>query len=134
MNDFKCPKCHEHLRVGDQIIFRVKNSTGQSALLLLNPQIGNYSSIKHPSFRYTNGEPLDFYCPVCCSSLKSEIHPNLAHVLMEDESGKVFDVFFSQVAGEQSTFRTDGESVQQEGRDAGRYTYFKIGDKFKRFL
>jgi hypothetical protein len=134
MNDFKCPKCHAHLRVGDQIIFKVKNSKKQSALFLLSPQIGNYSSVKHPSFEFSKGEILEFYCPLCCSTLKSEIHPNLAGVLMIDENGKIFDVYFSQIAGEHSTYETDGESVHATGDDAGRYTYFKIGDKFKKFF
>jgi hypothetical protein len=40
MNDFLCPVCQEHIRVGDNIIFKVKNQKKQSALLLLSPQIG----------------------------------------------------------------------------------------------
>ena len=134
MNDFLCPKCREHLRVGDHIIFKVKNSDKQSALLLLSPQIGNYSSIKHPSFEFKQGESLDFYCPLCNASLKSDIHKNLALVLMKDETGKNFAVYFSQVAGEHSTYETDGEAVRVTGEDAGKYTHFKIGDKFKKFI
>jgi hypothetical protein len=134
MNDFLCPKCREHLRVGDHIIFKVKNSEKQSALLLLSPQIGNYSSIKHPSFEFKQGESLDFYCPLCNTSLKSDIHKNLALVLMKDETGKNFAVYFSQVAGEHSTYETDGEAFRVTGEDAGKYTHFKIGDKFKKFI
>ncbi len=134
MNDFLCPKCKQHLRVGDNIIFKVKNSEKQSALMLLSPQIGNYSSIKHPSFEFKLGESLSFFCPVCNASLMSDIHPNLALVLMKDENGNSFAVYFSQVAGEHSTYKTDGDAVQASGEDAGRYTYFKIGDKFKKYL
>jgi hypothetical protein len=36
--------------------------------------------------------------------------------------------------GEFSTFETDGESVHISGADAGRYTYFKIGDKFRKYF
>jgi hypothetical protein len=134
MNDFLCPKCKEHLRVGDHIIFKVKNGNKQSALLLLSPQIGNYSSVKHPSFDFKPGESLEFFCPLCGASLKSDIHENLALVLMKDEAGKSFVVYFSRIAGEHSTYETDGDSVHPEGEDAGRYTYFKIGDKFKKFF
>jgi transcription initiation factor IIE alpha subunit len=134
MNDFICPKCGEHIRVGDQIIFKVKNAKKQSALLLLNPQIGNYSSVKHPSFEIKTGEYLEFFCPLCNGSLRSDIHQNLAHVLLKDEEGKSFDVYFSQIAGEHSTFETDGESVHSAGEDAGKYTYFKIGDKFRKYF
>jgi len=134
MNDFMCPKCKQHLRVGSHIIFKVKNSEKQTTLLLLSPQIGNYSSIKHPSFEYKEGEFLEFFCPLCNAPLKSDIHKNLALVLMKDEEGKNFAVYFSQVAGEHSTYKTDGEAVQITGEDAGRYTYFKVGEKFKKYL
>jgi len=120
--------------VGDHIIFRVRNKERQTALLLLSPQIGNYSSIKHPSFEFSPGEKLDFFCPLCSKSLKSDIHENLAHVVMIDETGKKFDVYFSQVAGEHSTYKTDGVSVQSAGEDAGKYTYFKLGDRFRKYL
>lgn len=134
MHDFLCPDCRAHLRVGENIIFKVKNSRKQSGLLFLSPQIGNYSSVKHPSFEIQTGESLEFYCPVCNASLISDIHKNLAHVLLKDETGINHDVYFSQVVGEHSTFETDGESVHIAGEDAGKYTYFKIGDKFRKYF
>jgi hypothetical protein len=134
MSDFLCPKCMAHIRVGDHIIFKVKNSKKQSALLLLSPQIGNYTSIKHPSFEIQTGEYLEFYCPICNTSLNSDIHKNLAHVILNDESGKSTDVYFSQIAGEHSTYATNGEYLHSAGEDAGKYTYFKIGDKFRKYF
>jgi hypothetical protein len=134
MNDFLCPKCSEHIRVGDNIIFKVKNSRKQTALLLLSPHIGNYTSIKHPSFEIQPGEYLEFYCPLCNTSLMSDIDKNLAHVILQEESGKSNDVYFSQIFGEQSTFTTHGDSLHTAGNDAGRYTYFKIGDKFRKYF
>lgn len=134
MSDFLCPKCMAHIRVGDNIIFKVKNSKKQSALLLLNPHIGNYTSIKHPSFKIQTGEYLEFFCPICNTSLNSDIHKNLAHVILNDESGKSTDVYFSQIAGEHSTYATDGEYLHSAGEDAGKYTYFKINDKFRKYF
>lgn len=134
MNDFMCPKCKGHLRVGDNIIFKVKNDNKENGLILLSPQIGNYTSVKHPSFEYRRGELVDFYCPLCGKSLKSDIHENLALVLMKDEEGKSFVVYFSQVAGEHSTFEVEGDSLRAAGEDAVLYTYFKIGEKFKKYL
>ena len=134
MQDFLCPKCREYLRVGENIIFKVKNIKKQSALLLLSPQIGNYASHKHHSFEVNSGEYLEFYCPLCNASLISDIHKNLAYVIMQDETGKNHDVYFSQIVGEHSTFETDGDSVHATGEDAGRYTYFKIGDKFRKYF
>jgi hypothetical protein len=134
MLNFLCPVCHGHLRVGENIIFKVRNSKKQSGLILLNPQIGNYSSIKHPEFGIIPGEYLEFFCPLCNAPLVSGIHKNLAQVHMKDESGKICDVYFSQIFGEHSTFTTDGDSVHVSGEDAGRYTYFKIGDKFHKYF
>jgi hypothetical protein len=134
MHDFLCPKCREYLRVGENIIFKVKNSRKQYALLLLSPKIGNYTSHKHRTFEIQTGESLEYYCPLCNASLISEIHKNLAHVIMLDETGISHDVYFSQIVGEHSTFETDGESVHVAGEDAGRYTYFKIGDKFRKYF
>jgi hypothetical protein len=122
------------IRVGDHLIFKVKNTKKQSGLILLNPQIGNYTSIKHPTFIIEQGEAIEYFCPVCNTSLVSDIHRNLAHVILHEENGQDYDVYFSQVSGEHSTFETSGESVRISGEDAGRYTYFKMGDKFKKFL
>jgi predicted RNA-binding Zn-ribbon protein involved in translation (DUF1610 family) len=133
MNNFLCPKCLAHICVGNHLIFKVKNQKKQSGLLLLDPNIGNYSSIKHTTFEIMKGEMLDFYCPVCGASLESGIHRNLAHVVL-DENGRNYDVYFSQVSGEHSTFETLGDSVRATGEDAGKYTYFKVGDKFKKYL
>ncbi len=134
MLDFICPKCREYLRVGDHLIFKVKNSKKQSALLLLSPHIGNYTSHKHPTFEIRTGEMLDFYCPLCGVSLISDIHKNLAHVILLDEGGMNHDVYFSQIVGEHSTFETEGMAVHVAGEDAGKYTYFKIGDKFRKYF
>ncbi len=134
MNDFLCPKCSGHIRIGEHLILKVKNPGKQSGLLLLSPHIGNYSSVKHPTFEIKHGESLDFYCPLCNNPLKSDIHPNLAHIIMNDEAGKSYDVFFSQIAGEHSTYETKDDSVHMTGEDAGRYTYFKIGDKFRKYF
>lgn len=134
MNDFICPACKGFLRVGDHLILKMKNSKKQSSILLLSPQIGNYTTIKHPSFETKAGEYIEFYCPLCNSSLNSDIHQNLAHLTLIEENGKRADVYFSQITGEHSTFKINGETVCQEGEDAGLYTYFKIGDKFKKYF
>ena len=134
MNNFLCPRCLGHLRVGENLIFKVKNHRKQSGLMLLSPQIGNYISVKHPSFDIKIGDSLEYFCPLCNGSLTSDIHDNLAHVILHDENDRSNDVYFSRIVGEQSTFTTDGESVSVSGEDAGKYTYFKIGDKFRKYF
>ena len=53
---------------------------------------------------------------------------------MKDQEEKSFAVYFSQIAGEHSTYETDGDAVHATGEDAGRYTYFKVGEKFKKYF
>lgn len=130
-----CPECNGHLKVGEYIIFTAKNQKKESGLLLLHPGIGNYTSIKHPTFSYQKGEPLDFYCPLCSASLVSKFDENLVHVMMMDKDKKEYDIYFSRIAGEQSTYKVSGDkTVMAAGEHSHRYTYFKIPDKLKKYL
>lgn len=134
MQDFLCPKCLGYLRIGEHLVFKVRNHRKQSGLMLLSSRIGNFTSAKNSSFEIQEGETLEFICPLCNTSLISDIHENLAHLILMEDDGKINDVYFSQIVGEQSTFTTSGESVHMVGEDAGRYTYFKIGDRFRRYF
>ncbi|HLN21154.1 MAG TPA: hypothetical protein VK213_08705 [Bacteroidales bacterium] len=112
----------------------MKNQKKQSGIVLMHPEIGNYSSTRHPSLEIAEGEILEFFCPLCNTSLQSDIHKNLAHVILEEKDGKNHDVYFSQISGEHSTYETSGDSLRIAGENAGRYTYFKLGDKFRTYL
>ena len=131
---FTCPHCRGQLKVGDQIIFRAKNNKGEYGLVLLHPLIGNYTSIKHPGFEFREGDALDFYCPLCHHSLSTDFEENLAFVVMIDETGVESDIYFSRIVGEKSTYKVKGDTVTATGEDSGKYTYFRMSDKFKRFL
>ena len=76
----------------------------------------------------------DFFCPLCNANLISDVHVNLARVLLKDEHGNIYEVFFSKISGEHSTYATEGDKIHMAGEHAGKYTYFKIGDKFKRYF
>lgn len=133
-NHFICPHCRGHLKVGDHIIFRVKNKDGEFGILLLHPEVGNYSCIKHPGFNYSEGDPVDFFCPLCSHSLSTDIDENLTFVIMIDKDEKEFDIYFSRIAGEQSTYQVAGDTVMVTGEHSGKYTYFRMSEKFRRFL
>jgi hypothetical protein len=133
-NYFICPHCGGHLKVGDYIIFKVKNPQKEFGLLLLHPEIGNYTSIKHPKFQYEKGDAVDFYCPLCSHSLSTDFDENLTYVVMTDKQGKEYDIYFSRIAGEQSTYQVSGDTVKASGEHSSKYTYFRMSDRFKRFL
>jgi len=129
-----CPHCRGHLKVGEYIIFAAKDTRKKNGLLLLHPRIGNYTSIKHPSFNYTEGESIDFYCPLCQNRLVATFDENLVYVIMIDKDQKEYDIYFSRIAGEKSTYKVREETVMSTGEDSSKYTYFKMSDKFKKFL
>jgi hypothetical protein len=133
-NSFICPFCRGHLRVGEYIIFATKNSKKQMGLILLSPQIGNYTSIKHPDFEFKEGDKLNFFCPLCHRSLESDFEENLVRVIMVDEKSREHDIYFSRIAGEHSTYDLTGETVKATGEHSFRYTHFKMTEKFKKYL
>ena len=105
-NNYLCPHCRSYLRVWNNIILIVKSeSRNLQSILLLNPELGNYDLIHHSSMEFKEGEMLDFICPVCRADLTAVgIHRNLVRIVMIDENNEEFDVYFSKICGEHSTF------------------------------
>jgi hypothetical protein len=133
-NHYLCPHCRGHLRVGDHIVFKIRNKKREKGLLLLHPEVGNYTSLKHPSFSFQEGERIDFFCPLCMSSLDAAIDENLVQVLMIDLGEKEHQVYFSRVAGEQITYKVSDEGIHQTGVHSYRYTHFVMSDKHIPYL
>jgi len=126
--DYLCPFCKSHLVCCNNLILTIESQEGEKrGLIMLNYELGNYAYINHPSLQFREGEVTDFFCPVCGENLKvPEINDHLVRLIMLDEQGKPFDVYFSRIAGEQSTFKIDQEDViEQYGKDASAYvSYF----------
>ena len=122
--DFICPKCANILNVGDNVVFSTKNKWKKEGLVLLHPELGNYSLVKHPSFEIHDGEILDFYCPYCGEMLKSEKHENLAKILIRDENGNEGEIHFSRISGQHATYKIIGQNMEIFGNDASDYYDF----------
>lgn len=123
-NQFICPHCNSYLNVADSVIFAVESENGEKGLLLLHPEIGNYSTQTNPNFKTEEGKKYEFYCPVCNAELASELNKNLSKVIMRDRQNNEYDVFFSKIAGEKSTYTIIGENVNIFGEDSGNYIDF----------
>ena len=111
-NDYICPHCRGHLRVGGQIVFKIRNTQREKGLLLLHPEVGNYTSIKHPQFYYEEGERIDFFCPLYMHHLDSELDENLVHVIMVEPDQSEHEIYFSRIAGEQNTYQMSEDFIQ----------------------
>jgi hypothetical protein len=133
-NYYLCPQCRGHLRVGENIVFKVRNPLREKGLLLLHPEVGNYSSLRHPNFHIDEGDRIDFFCPLCMSSLDASLSGNKVHVIMVDPHGKEHEIFFSRIAGEDITHQVFTEGVKATSVHSYRYTHFKESDKHSTHL
>lgn len=123
--DFHCPYCKGVLNVREFIVFSVKTKVGKRGLLFLNPELGNYQTITHPSLNVKEGELNAFICPICHSNLAAlEFSENLVKVLMTDENKKVYEVLFSGIAGEHCTYKLKNSELELYGEDSEKYQNF----------
>ena len=86
----------------------------------------------HPTLRLDEGEIVDFYCPVCHKSLTADdINSNLVRIIMTDEKKNKFDVYFSRVTGEHSTFKiSENNIIAKYGKDDSHYVNYFLS-KFR---
>jgi len=132
---FRCPHCNAYLRVRKNIIFKVRTENHKMGILLLDPELGNYSYISSPDLKFDKGEQLDFMCPVCCENLEArDINKNLVSIIMIDENGKEYNVYFSSIVGEHTTFKIEKANVVEKyGEDSSAYLDY-FSQKLKLFV
>ena len=126
-NNYLCPHCRSYLRVWNNIILIVKSvSRNLQCILLLNPKIGNYDLIHHSSIEFNEGEMLDFICPVCRADLTAfGIHKNLVRIIMINRKNLEFDVYFSKICGEHSTFVIHKDDIiEKHGENSSAYVNY----------
>lgn len=120
-NEFLCPKCRGKLRIGQSIVLAAKDTDGERGLILLSPELGNYETQHHESFNVSEGVLVDFYCPLCNKKITSTQNKNLASLILREEDGEEYDIIFSQIRGEQCTYKVLGEHVEIFGKHAAEY-------------
>jgi Zn-finger nucleic acid-binding protein len=124
-NTFMCPKCRGVLNVREYIVFSAKTGGDNRGLLFISPELGNYKLIKHPSFKLTDGEHIDLFCPICHINLAaSEVSENLARVVMVDENNFEYQILFSEIIGEQCTYKMSDNDLEMFGENAPKYMNF----------
>lgn len=129
--NYVCPECKGYLQVKDRIVFSVKRPNGKAGIILISPEIGDYSIVSHPEFTLAEGEKIDIFCPICHTNLGNQRqHPNLAKVILVDEDGKESGVYFSEIVGQRCTYRVSDESIEAYGDDLEEYTNF-FGEDFR---
>lgn len=122
--NFICPKCKGYLNVDESIVLSAETKTGAKGLIHFNPEIGNYIIKKNANFAIEEGEKYDFFCPLCQKKLAADIHDNLSHIIMIDKDQKEYQILFSKIAGEKSTYKIVGESFEIFGDQKSSYIDF----------
>jgi len=135
--EYLCKVCKGHLKVKTSIVLSAQKISGSDrGLVFLNPEIGNYTVTTHPSFRIVEGEEYIYTCPICHSQLNSAKYNHLVRIIMIDEKGKEYNIYFSGIAGEKCTFKIRGNKIEEKkGPDVKTYNkYFEVPDEDKKYL
>jgi hypothetical protein len=62
-------------------------------------------------------------------------YPHLVRIIMIDENGKEFDIYFSGIVGENCTYKISETGVEKTGPDAKLYDkYFDIPHEDRKYL
>jgi uncharacterized protein YbaR (Trm112 family) len=123
-NEYYCPHCRAALKVNEQIILTAKVDDKKGGLILFEPQLGDYKIIKHKECQYDNNKHVEFLCPVCHKNLSAE-HENLAEILLIDDQGDEYEIWFSEIVGEHATYKIKaGKVFNAYGEDQSKYMNF----------
>ena len=118
---YHCPHCSKVLNPGTKVVLLIDQS-GERELILLSPDLGDYTVVYPLSFEPELGRKYTFLCPVCQTNLTSGLNDNLVELDAETEDGRSERVGFSRVYGERATFVGSGpDHVTLYGDHATRY-------------
>jgi hypothetical protein len=134
--EYLCKACRGVLNVKTSIILAaLKNNSNKKGLVYVNTELVNYKVTTHSSFRMEEGEEYLIKCPICHAHLNSLKYDHLVRIIMIDESGKEFDIYFSDIVGEKCTYKISGSSVEKIGPDAVKYDkYFDVPEEDRKYL
>jgi hypothetical protein len=135
---YLCKVCRGHLNVESSIILTAAKLSNRSVrgLILLNPELGNYTTITHPSFPVKKGEEYIYTCPICSAQLNSMKYLHMVRIIMLDDNGKEFNIYFSGIAGEKCTYKIRGHKLEDiKGPDSEIYNkYFEVPEEDRKYL
>jgi hypothetical protein len=101
--NYHCPHCRRTLNPGTKVVLLIDND-GDRELILLSPDLGDYTVVYPLSFEPRLGLRYTFFCPVCQTDLTSAANENLVGLDAETDDGRRERVGFSRVYGERATF------------------------------
>lgn len=134
--EYLCKVCRGVLNVKTSIILSATKMNGSKrGLIYLNPELGNYTTTTHPTFKIEEGEEYVYNCPICHSQLNSLKYNHLVRIVMIDNDNKEYSIYFSGIGGEKCTYKMRGTRVEKKGPDAMKYDrYFEVPEEDRKYL
>lgn len=118
---YHCPHCSRLLNPGESVVFIVEDGK-ERELILLSPELGDYSIVYPAPFSPVVGTLYTFRCPLCHADLTSKANHKLVELIAETEDDRTERVAFSRAYGERATFvSSGGDHVTLYGDHAIRY-------------
>lgn len=118
---YNCPHCKKVLNPGTKVVLLIDHKDARE-LILLSPELGDYTVVYPLSFKPELGTKYTMRCPVCQTNLTSKLNDNLVELEAETLDGRSEKVGFSRVYGERATFVGTGpDHVTLYGDHATRY-------------
>lgn len=118
---YHCPSCGKILNPGTKVVLLIDH-LGERELILLSPELGDYTVVYPLSFEPEPGRRYTFRCPVCQVDLTSAANDSLVELDAETDDGRGERVGFSRIYGERATFVGSGpDHVTLYGDHATRY-------------
>lgn len=121
MKHYNCPYCNAYLNAQGYIALGVKIPHGNTGVILLSEEIGDYRTRINPKLEIKEGDLTHFHCPSCTKSLNVPDDDKHVKILKTDENGEEHTVVFSAVNGEQSTYLISKERQLTFGEHAMKF-------------
>ena len=115
-----CLQCRATLNPNVKLILTMAKGTHRS-LILLSPQPGNYRVILPGDVTLRRGDEVEFFCPACGATLRSDVNEHLTEIGFRLEDGTKGRVNFSRKYGEHATYFVTKEQVRSYGENAAIY-------------
>ena len=130
-NEYYCPYCKTPLKIDSHIILTAKTDHKGGGIVLFEPKLGDYNIIRHKDCKLKENIRVEFFCPVCNKNLSSD-KKNLAEIILIDAEGDEYKVWFSEIIGEQATYKIKaGKVYKAYGEDQAKYmNHFGTGPEY----
>jgi len=116
--NYYCPTCSAPLNIRNDIVLTVQKENGESGIVFLDSELGDYTRVKHSSLEFEKGEVVKLFCPVCHKDLLCLPDYNLARLVMKDDSGENLTVLFSVKFDWEETYVLKDETIHKTyGKD-----------------